>query len=134
MPVRLLVRRPSPTTVSFTVSNARDSSGPYARLLFFLQTLLRALCFCYVLLASSAKLRHVFFAENGSILRWEDLWASQLGSFVCRIVDSSNLGVLLVLNAVAIYAVFQKECTGMFLFSLPMLFTTAIRLLFEIRC
>ena len=113
MPVRLFVRRPSPTTVSFTVSNARNSSGPYARLLFLLQTFLRVLSFACVLLACSAKLRHVLFAENGPVARWRDLWSSQIGSLTCRVVDSCNLGFLLMVSAVVIYAVLRKECTGL---------------------
>ncbi|BDD60055.1 hypothetical protein MPDQ_005370 [Monascus purpureus] len=111
MPVRLIVRRPSPTTVSFTVSNAPDRSSPSARILFYLQTILRALCFTCVLFICSAKLRHSFFAENGLIVYWHDLWGSPLGSFVCRIVDSCHLGAIFVVSAVAIYAVFRKEST-----------------------
>ncbi|EAW09890.1 PIG-H family GPI synthesis protein [Aspergillus clavatus NRRL 1] len=90
MPVRLILRRPSPTTVSFTVSNASKHPSTPAKLLFYLQILLRALVFFCVVLCDIAKARHTFFDKDGSVVRWTAVWSSPVGQFLGRNVDAYN--------------------------------------------
>ncbi|OQD89932.1 hypothetical protein PENANT_c002G10334 [Penicillium antarcticum] len=80
MPGRLKVRRPSPTTVSFTVSNAPQRSNSPAKILFGLQILLRAALFFCVIGAAIARLRHTFFYEDGRVIAWPAVWSSPLGA------------------------------------------------------
>lgn len=113
MPCRLTVQRPTPTTVSFTVSNAPRRSNSPAKILFGLQILLRALLFCCVIVAGITRLRRQFF-DKGSlfIISWEDVWSSTLGSHVCRRVDSYNPWVIAVVSALVLYGVFRRGYTG----------------------
>ncbi|PLB53239.1 phosphatidylinositol N-acetylglucosaminyltransferase [Aspergillus steynii IBT 23096] len=111
MPGRLILRRPSPTTVSFTVSNASRHTSTPAKLLFYLQILLRALVFVCVVFFDIARQRRPFFYQDGSFLRWTAVWSSPLGSYVCRIADSYNPVVVALVSAVVIYGVFRKGYT-----------------------
>lgn len=115
MPVRLHIRRPSPTTVYFTVSNASSRRSTTAKLLFYLQILLRALLLACALFASAAKLRNVPIARRELTMRWEPVWSSPLGLFMCPVVDSYSAWVVAVVNAIVIYGVFRKGYTGMLL-------------------
>ncbi|CEJ56187.1 hypothetical protein PMG11_02405 [Penicillium brasilianum] len=112
MPGRLTVQRPTPTTVSFTVSNAPRRSSSPAKVLFGLQILLRALLFCCVIVVGITRLRRHFF-EKGSlfIISWEDVWSSSLGAHVCRRVDSYNPWVTAIVSAVVLYGVFRRGYT-----------------------
>ncbi|KAJ5439623.1 uncharacterized protein N7458_010621 [Penicillium daleae] len=112
MPCRLTVQRPTPTTVSFTVSNATRRSSSPAKILFGLQILLRALLFCCVIVVGITRLRRHFF-DKGSlfIISWEDVWSSTLGSHVCRKVDSYNPWVIAVVSALVLYGVFKRGYT-----------------------
>ncbi|OOQ87949.1 phosphatidylinositol N-acetylglucosaminyltransferase [Penicillium brasilianum] len=112
MPGRLTVQRPTPTTVSFTVSNAPRRSSSPAKVLFGLQILLRALLFCCVIVVGITRLRRHFF-EKGSlfIISWEDVWSSSLGAHVCRRVDSYNPWVAAIVSAVVLYGVFRRGYT-----------------------
>lgn len=112
MPVRLLVRRPSPTTASFTVSNASSRSSPSAKFLLLLQVLLRALLLVCVLLAAIAKLRHTSIFPDGLKVHWETIQSSPLGAFVCRIADSYSSWAIATTNALVVYGVFRKGYTG----------------------
>lgn len=114
MPVYLILRRPSPTTVSFTVSNASKHTNTPAGVLFYLQILLRALLFLCIVFCDIAKVRHSFFHEDGSLVRWTAVWSSPLGSFVCRIVDAYTSGVVALLSILLLYCVFRKGYTGIF--------------------
>ncbi|KAJ5890945.1 uncharacterized protein N7473_007173 [Penicillium subrubescens] len=112
MPGRLTVQRPTPTTVSFTVSNAPRRSNSPAKILFGLQILLRALLFCCVIVVGITRLRRHFF-ERGNlfIISWEDIWSSPLGAHVCRRVDSYNPWVIAVVSALVLYGVFRRGYT-----------------------
>jgi phosphatidylinositol glycan class H protein len=114
MPVHLILRRPSPTTVSFTVSNASKHTSTPARVLFYLQILLRALLFLCIVFCDIAKVRHSFFDEDGSLVQWTAVWSSSLGSFVCRIVDAYSSAVVASLSVLLLYCVFRKGYTGIF--------------------
>lgn len=114
MPGRLLIRRPSPTTVSFTVSNASRRSSSPAKLLFYLQIILRALLLIAVVFAIVAKLRYTRIVHDRLISNWETIWSSRLGAFTCRTVDSYSSGVVAVVNALVMYGVLRKGYTGMF--------------------
>ncbi|KAJ5390362.1 uncharacterized protein N7496_001430 [Penicillium cataractarum] len=112
MPGRLTVQRPTPTTVSFTVSNAPRRSSSPAKVLFGLEILLRALLFCCVIVVGITRLRRHFF-EKGSlfIISWEDVWSSSLGAHVCRRVDSYNPWVTAIVSALVLYGVFRRGYT-----------------------
>ncbi|KAE8149732.1 phosphatidylinositol N-acetylglucosaminyltransferase [Aspergillus avenaceus] len=111
MPGRLISQRPSPTSVSFTVSNASRHMSTLSKLLFYLHVLLRALVFACVIFIDIAKLRTSFFNQDGSFIRWTAVWSSQLGSYMCETADSYSSGVVAVVSAVFIYAVFRKGYT-----------------------
>jgi len=114
MPGRLRVQRPSPTTVSFTVSNAPRRSNSPAKILFGLQVLLRAILFCCVIIVGTARLRHTFFYQNGRFIPWQDVWSTPLGSKVCDLVDThNNPWAIAVVSALVIYGVFRRGYTGM---------------------
>lgn len=110
---RLTVHRPTPTTASFTVSNAPRRSNPTAKVLFGLQILLRALLFFCVIGVGVARLRRQFF-EQGSFLTisWQDVWSSPAGDHVCQLVDSYNPSVLVVVGGLVLYGVFRRGYTG----------------------
>ncbi|RDK43822.1 phosphatidylinositol N-acetylglucosaminyltransferase [Aspergillus phoenicis ATCC 13157] len=111
MPSRLILRRPSPTTVSFTVSNASRRTSTPAKALFYLQVLLRAVTFLCVLLLDAAKFRRAVFMEDGSWIRWTTIWSSSLGISVCRIADAYSSVVVMLASAVVFYGVFRKGYT-----------------------
>ncbi|GCB18270.1 phosphatidylinositol N-acetylglucosaminyltransferase subunit gpi15 [Aspergillus awamori] len=111
MPSRLILRRPSPTTVSFTVSNASRRTSTPAKALFYLQVLLRAVTFLCVLLLDAAKFRRAVFMEDGSWIRWTTIWSSSLGISVCRIADAYSSVVVVLASAVVFYGVFRKGYT-----------------------
>lgn len=114
MPGYLKVRRPSPTTASFTVSNASQCTSTPAKALSHLQFLLRAFIFVTVLAVCAARLRSSFFAEDGSWVRWTAVWTSPFGELACRIADSYSPLVVTVVSVVAMYGVFRKGYTGAF--------------------
>ncbi|KAJ5888568.1 hypothetical protein N7495_008609 [Penicillium taxi] len=111
MPGHLRVVRPSPTTVSFTVSNAPNRSSSPAKILFTFQILLRAVLFCCVIIVGVARLRLVFFVREGRFIDWQNVWSSPLGSYVCQHVDPYNPYVLMVVGALVIYGVFRRNYT-----------------------
>ncbi|KAL4794656.1 GPI-GlcNAc transferase complex, PIG-H component-domain-containing protein [Aspergillus venezuelensis] len=97
MPLYLISQCPSPTTASFTVSNASRYTSTAAKLLFYLQVLLRGIIFAGVLFLNAARFRHAFFIEDGSFIPWTAVWFSPLGSAVCRIADTYNfIGIAVV--------------------------------------
>ncbi|KAL1971262.1 hypothetical protein VTN77DRAFT_214 [Rasamsonia byssochlamydoides] len=108
MPARLTVRRPSPTTVCFTVSNAPSRHTWPAKLAFCAEVLLRILVFIFVLLVDAAKLRHSFLVENGL---WNDIWSTALGGFACRVADHYGWSIIAGVSALLIYAVWRKGYT-----------------------
>ena len=112
MPNRLILRRPSPTTVSFTVSNAPRRTSTPAKVFFYLQILLRALTFACVLLLDVAKFRHTSFMQDGSWIRWTTIWSSPMGLSVCRIADAYSSAVVVLASAVVLYGVLRKGYTG----------------------
>ncbi|PWY92092.1 phosphatidylinositol N-acetylglucosaminyltransferase [Aspergillus heteromorphus CBS 117.55] len=111
MPGRLILRRPSPTTVSFTVSNASRHTSTAAKALFYLQILLRVLALVCVLLLDIAKFRHSLFLQDGSWIRWTTMWSSSMGSSVCRVADAYSSPVVVLASTVVIYGVFRKGYT-----------------------
>ncbi|KAL5364350.1 GPI-GlcNAc transferase complex, PIG-H component-domain-containing protein [Aspergillus floccosus] len=111
MPGRLILRRPSPTTVSFTVSNASRHTSTPAKILFYFQILLRAVIFTFVVLVNIAELRHSFFNRDGLFVRWPAVWASPLGSYVCRIADTYTTWAVALVSTIVVYGVFKKGYT-----------------------
>ncbi|CAG7917743.1 unnamed protein product [Penicillium olsonii] len=111
MPGRLKIQRPSPTTVSFTVSNAPQRSSSPAKILFGLQILLRALLFLCVVVVGVTVLRHLVFKGDDGIVSWPLIWSSALGSKLCCFVDSYNPLAIAVVGALVLYGVFRKGYT-----------------------
>lgn len=109
---RLEVQRPSPTTVSFTVSNAPQQSSSPAKIIFGLQVLLRTVLFFCVIGVGIARVRNLFFQEDGRVISWPALWSSPLGSKLCRLVDSYNPLGIAVAGALVIYGVFRRGHIG----------------------
>lgn len=113
MPGRLTVQRPTPTTVSFTVSNAPLRSKSPAKILFGLQILLRAILFCFVIVVGVTRLRRQFFDKgNLFIISWEEVWSSPLGAHVCQLVDPYNPWMVAVVSTLVLYGVFRRGYTG----------------------
>lgn len=115
MGVHLTVRRPSTTTVSFTVSNASPRSTLPAKLAFYIQVLIRALLFIWTIVIDMAKLQPMIFSQNGPIIPWKDIWSSPIGSMACRTADAYNWRVIAIASALVIYSVFRKGYTGQIL-------------------
>lgn len=113
MPGRLRVRRPSPTTVSFAVSNASRRASSPAKLLFGLQVLIRALLFCCVIIVGLVRLRHISLEAVGIVVPWQAVWATPLGSQLCDLVDPYNPWAIAAVCTVVLYGVFRRGYTGM---------------------
>ncbi|EER26568.1 hypothetical protein CPC735_007410 [Coccidioides posadasii C735 delta SOWgp] len=111
MPSRLLVERPSPTTVLFTVSNAPSRSSITSKLLFYLEILLRVIIFAAVLLVDAAKLRDYAFCQDG-IIPWSNVWSSPAGLMACHIADRHLWQVIAPSSAVLLYLMVRKGYTG----------------------
>ncbi|CAI7629701.1 unnamed protein product [Penicillium bialowiezense] len=111
MPGRLKIQRPSPTTVSFTVSNAPQRSSSPAKVLFGLQILLRTILFLCVIVVGITLLRHICFEGDSGVIKWPLVWSSALGSKLCRLVDSYNPLAIAIVSALVIYGVFRRGYT-----------------------
>ncbi|CAG8111056.1 unnamed protein product [Penicillium salamii] len=111
MPGRLKIQRPSPTTVSFTVSNAPQRSSSLAKILFALQILLRAFLFLCVVVVGITLLRHLVFEGDDGFISWPLVWSSTLGSKLCCLVDSYNPLAVAMVSALVIYCVFRRGYT-----------------------
>ncbi|KAJ5684021.1 uncharacterized protein N7477_000366 [Penicillium maclennaniae] len=112
MPGRLQVQRPSPTTVSFTVSNAPRRSSSPAKILFGVRVLIRAIVFCCVIIVGTTRSRHIFFHRYGRFIPWQDVWSSSLGSRVCDLVDTyNNPWVIAVISTLLVWGVFRRGYT-----------------------
>ncbi|PYH40249.1 PIG-H family GPI synthesis protein [Aspergillus saccharolyticus JOP 1030-1] len=111
MPGRLILRRPSPTTVSFTVSNASRHASTPAKVLFYLQILLRVLSFFSVLLLDVAKLRYSPYIREARLIPWSAVWSTPLGAFLCRYADRYSYPVVALASAIVMYGVFRKGYT-----------------------
>ncbi|KAJ5574087.1 uncharacterized protein N7459_008514 [Penicillium hispanicum] len=111
MPGRLRIRRPSPTTVSFTVSNAPRRSNSPAKILFGLQILLRALLFCCVIFVGVIRLRRHIFENDVWTTCCRFISSSPLGSHVFSLVDTYNPWGMTVVSALVIYGVFRRGYT-----------------------
>jgi hypothetical protein len=112
MPVHLISRRPSPTTASFTVSNASRHTSTPAKLFSYFQFLLRGIVFAGVLSFHAARFRHAFFSQD-SFVPWSTVWSSSLGVSLCRIADTTNFAVAALASVLVLYGVFLKGYTGM---------------------
>ncbi|CAI7610083.1 unnamed protein product [Penicillium pancosmium] len=111
MPGRLIVQRPSPTTVSFTVSNASPRSSSPAKILFGIQILLRALLFCCVILGLTARLRNLVLLQGENLAQWQAIWSSPFGAHLCGLVDRYNPWAMAVVSVLVIYGVFKRGYT-----------------------
>lgn len=115
MPGRLRTRRPSPTTVSFTVSNAPHRSSSPTKILFGIQILLRAVLFCCAIVAGLVRLRHLPFELEERIASWKvvlEILDTPFGSRLCQLVDPYNPWAVTVVCAVVAYGVLRRGYTG----------------------
>ncbi|KAH8695430.1 putative phosphatidylinositol N-acetylglucosaminyltransferase [Talaromyces proteolyticus] len=111
MPAHLSVRRPSPTTASFTVSNAPSRQTWPAMLAFGVEVLLKALGFISVLLVNITKLRRSVFAEDCSWGIPTEWWSTKTGATACRVADHYPYSIVALASAVTLYLVWRKGYT-----------------------
>ncbi|KAL3466196.1 GPI-GlcNAc transferase complex, PIG-H component-domain-containing protein [Aspergillus heterothallicus] len=110
MPMHLISRRPSPTTASFTVSNASRHTSTLAKVFFYIQIILRGIAFAGVISFHAARFRHALFSQD-SFVPWSTVWSSPIGSSVCQFADTSNSVVAILVSALVIYGVFLRAYT-----------------------
>lgn len=111
MPSYLTIRRPSPTTVSFMVSNAPLRSTLSAKVIFYAGTFLRIVVGFCVLLIDAAKVRNNLFLHNG-LVSWEDFWTTATGHGACRVADWLDWRVVVIGSGILFYLIFRKGYTG----------------------
>ncbi|KAN0083226.1 GPI-GlcNAc transferase complex, PIG-H component domain containing protein [Elaphomyces granulatus] len=112
MPAHLTVQHPSPSTVSFSVSNAPTCLTLAAKLAFGIKLATRILLFLFVLFINAAKLcRTSSFAQSKSDALWQDLWSTTVGTLAGRIADTYSWPVVAGLVTVLIYVVFRRGHT-----------------------
>jgi len=107
MPTHLSVRRPSLTTVFFSVSNTPSRSSIAAKPILYLEVILRILGFAVILLVIAAKTRHHLNALDG-IVTWDNIWASTIGAIACHIADSYNSLLIASSSSLGVYLVFRR--------------------------
>ncbi|KAJ5240081.1 hypothetical protein N7468_004700 [Penicillium chermesinum] len=111
MACRLCVRRPSPTTVSFTVSNAPRRANTPAKILFGLQILLRAFLLLCVITIGAVQLEKNF----PEIDRWapslQPLWSQLDQTYLCNLVDKNNPWIVAAICVIVVYGVFRRGYT-----------------------
>jgi phosphatidylinositol N-acetylglucosaminyltransferase subunit H len=110
-PPHLSFRRPSPTTVLFTVSNAPSRATISSRVLFYLELLLRCILGICVLFVDAAKGRNGVFFQDDS-LSWDLLWETSPGMMACSIADRMDWRLLGAVSFALVYLVFRKGYTG----------------------
>ncbi|CRG92532.1 hypothetical protein PISL3812_09593 [Talaromyces islandicus] len=111
MPARLAVRRPSPTTASFTVSNAPSRRTWPAKLAFGVEIIIRVLGFISILLVNVATLRHSTVFEYQGLGIPPDLWLTKFGSLACQVADRYPYSIVAGVSTVLMYLVWRKGYT-----------------------
>lgn len=109
---RLRVRRPSPTTVSFTVSNAPSRDNTPAKILLGFQILLRAFLLFCVIVVGIAQAQLLFPEIDRWAPSWQPLWSSLNQTHVCYLVDTYNPWIIATVCALVVYGVFRRGYTG----------------------
>ena len=87
--------------------------------MFGIEVLLRILGFLSVLVVNLVKARHLITTTEGDWGVSPELWATNLGSFTCRIADHYTWPIVAVASAIVTYAVWRKGYTGTFIFAPP---------------
>lgn len=113
MPARLAIRRPSPTTASFTVSNAPSRRTWPAKLAFGVEIIIRVLGFVSILLVNVATLRRSVLFEYQGLGIPADLWLTNVGALACQIADGYPYSIIAGVSTVLMYLVWRKGYTGM---------------------
>lgn len=115
MPAHLTVRPPSPSTVSFSVSDAPTCLTLAAKLASGVKLAARVLLFLLILFIIATKLsRTTPFAQSKFAALWQDLWSTTVGTMAGRIADRYSWPVVAGLVTVLIYVVFRRGYTGVF--------------------
>jgi phosphatidylinositol glycan class H protein len=114
MPARLAVRRPSPTTASFTASNAPSRRTWPAKLAFGVEIIIRVLGFISILLVNVATLRRSIVFEYQGLGIPADLWLTNVGALASQIADRYPYSIVASVSTVLMYLVWRKGYTGMY--------------------
>ena len=110
-PTHLTIRRPSPTTVSFTASNAPLRTSLSAHVIFYLTIFLRILLGLSVLLITAAKVSdnsrfHGVRVHEAAIL------GGSIARFAASVADKFSWRILIPTTFTIIYVVLRKAYTG----------------------
>ncbi|KAI9870175.1 MAG: hypothetical protein M1830_004566, partial [Pleopsidium flavum] len=109
-PTHLTIRRPSPTTVSFTASNAPLRTSLSAQVIFYSTILLRLLLGLAVLLVTGAKV-----SDTPHLLAvWKhdrSLLGGSFGHLAASVADGISWRILLPSTIAIIYIIFRKGYT-----------------------
>jgi len=110
-PTHLTIRRPSPTTVSFTASNAPLRTSLSVRVILYLTILLRVLLGLSVLSITAAKFSnsphfHGIGVHRGTFL------TGLVAHFAASIAETINWRILIPTALGIIYIVFRRGYTG----------------------
>jgi phosphatidylinositol glycan class H protein len=111
MPARLSISQPSPATVLFSISNAPTRDTLTAKLIFYLEALLRILICLFVLLIDLAKLHGLGYFRNGAAT-WDRVGASSIGALAFRVAEGHRWQVVAACSGLVIYLAFRKGYTG----------------------
>jgi len=110
-PTHLTIRRPSPTTVSFTASNAPLRTSLSLHVIFYSTILLRVLLGLSVLLITVAKITDT--PRLIDVWRYEKpLLGGSLGRLATSVADRISWRVLIPTTTAIIYVVFRKGYPG----------------------
>lgn len=112
MPTRLVVRRPSPTTASFTVSNAPLRQTWAAKLAFGVEIIIRVLGFISIILVNVAKLRRSVVFDYEGLGIPADLWLTNVGSLACQVADRYPYSIVATVSTGLMYLVWRRGYTG----------------------
>lgn len=110
-PTHLTIRRPSPTTLSFTASNAPLRTSLSAHVIFYLTILLRVLLGLSVLLITAAKVSDSP-QFHGVRVQERDVLGGSIAAFVVSIAEKFSWRILIPSTLVTVYIVCRKSYIG----------------------
>jgi len=110
MSCHLIIHRPSPTTVSFTVSNAPARRTWLAKFAFAVEFLQRAIVFIATLLVNAAKLRNSLLASD-SYFPWSKVWGSSIGILASQVADQYGWLIVGSVSTILMFFVLRRNYT-----------------------
>lgn len=111
MSCHLIIHRPSPTTVSFTASNAPARRTWLAKFAFAVEFLQRAIVFISALLVNAAKLRNSLLASD-SYFPWSKVWGSSIGILASQVADQYGWLIVGSVSTILMFFVLRRNYTG----------------------